>query len=49
MPPLRQLQKPDNINGDKSEKSKRLQDLKKPRKERDAVTKEFADATYVAI
>ena len=49
MPPLRQLNKPDNINGDKSEKNKRLQNLRNPRKERDAVTKEFADATYVAI
>ena len=43
MPPLRQLPKLDNINGDKSEKSKRLQDVKKPRKERDAATKEFVE------
>ncbi len=43
MPPLRQLQKLDNINGDKSEKSKRLQDVKKPRKERDVATKEFVE------
>ncbi len=43
MPPLRQLPKLDNINGDKSEKSKRLQDVKKPRKERDVATKEFVE------
>ncbi len=49
MPPLRQLPKPDNINGDKNEKSKRLQDVKRPRKERDVVTKEYADATYATV
>ena len=47
--PLRQMNKLNSVNGDKSEKSKRLEDVKKPIKERDVVTKEFADATYVAI
>ena len=47
--PLRQMQKLNQVNGAKNEKSKRLQDVKPPIKERDVVTKEYADATYAAI
>ncbi len=43
MPPLRQIPKLDSINGAKSEKSKRLQDIKPPRKTRDAVNKNYVD------
>jgi len=43
------MNKLNSINGERTEKSKRLQDVKKPIKERDVVTKEFADATYAAI
>ena len=47
--PLRQLNKLNSINGDKTEGNKRIQNVDKPIKERDVVTKEYADATYEAI
>ena len=37
MPALRQLPKLDSINGAKSEKHRRLQDVEAPRKTRDVV------------
>ena len=46
MPPLKQLNKLDSINGDKSEESKRLQNLKPPRKNRDAATKEWVTDNF---
>lgn len=44
--PLQQMRKLNSINGDKSEGNKRIQSVDKPIKERDVVTKEYADATY---
>lgn len=47
--PLRQLGKLNSVNGDKSERNRILKDVEQPEEARDVVTKEFADATYVAI
>jgi len=43
MPALRQLQKLDSVDGNKSEKNVRLQDVEAPRKERDVVNKKYMD------
>lgn len=46
---LRQLPKLNSVNGDVTEKNRVLKDVEQPEEARDVVTKEFADATYVAI
>ena len=46
---LRQLNKLNSINGDVTERNRILKDVEKPEEARDVVTKEFADARYVAI
>ncbi len=43
MPPLRQIPKLDSINGEKTERHRRLADLEVPRKTRDAVNKTYVD------
>ncbi len=50
MPPLFQLPKLDSINGAKSEKSRRLQDVEAPRKTRDVTNKKYVDerGTFVS-
>ena len=47
--PLRQLNKLNSVNGDKTERNRIIKDVEQPEEARDVVTKEFADATYVAI
>ncbi len=47
--PLPQMPRLPNINGDKNEKNRILKNVEQPEEDRDVVTKEFADATYVSI
>ena len=47
--PLRQLNKLNSVNGDKTEKNKTIKDVETPEEERDAVNKKYVDDNYVHV
>ena len=46
---LRQLNKLNSVNGNKTERNKRLTDVETPRVDRDAVNKKWVEDNFTAI